>query len=278
MTKGESVAVLLLLFISLVVGLWPYKYPVNASADFSKLSAYVDSIDATDSVNKELPINSKRFRFNPNVASLDELLSLGFNKKIAKRILNYREKIGHFKSKEDLSKIYDMDTVLLSQLSDLIDLPNVKDEKKSFNFSVSENKNKPSKPLIEINSADSAAFESLPCIGAKLAVRIINYRQKLGGFVLLNQLKEVYGIDSNCLPDILNKLTIDIQAVKKIKVNSADLKTLSDHPYIGKYLAQNIVAYRNQHGKFSHESDLLKLKTIHADKLKKISPYLDFSQ
>lgn len=48
--------------------------------------------------------------------------------------------------------------------------------------------------FIDVNKADSAGFEKLYGIGPKLASRIVKYREWLGGFTHVEQVKEVYGI------------------------------------------------------------------------------------
>src|SRR3569833_3197280 len=51
--------------------------------------------------------------------------------------------------------------------------------------------------VIELNSADSAKLTELKGIGPSFARRIINYRNRLGGFINKEQLKEVYGMDDD---------------------------------------------------------------------------------
>lgn len=47
---------------------------------------------------------------------------------------------------------------------------------------------------VNINTASAAELESLPGIGQALARRIIEYRERFGGFQSIEQLKEVSGI------------------------------------------------------------------------------------
>jgi DNA uptake protein ComE-like DNA-binding protein len=49
-------------------------------------------------------------------------------------------------------------------------------------------------PEINLNTADSAALDAIPGIGAKTAIRILKYKSLIGQFVDKNQLRKVYGI------------------------------------------------------------------------------------
>lgn len=130
--------------------------------------------------------------------------------------------------------------------------------------------------VVEINSADTAQFIALPFIGSKLASRIVLFRNKLGGFVSTNQLKEVYGIQDSVVQKLLPFLTCNAGIVRKIKINTADAATLSSHPYIRWHNANILVNYRNQHGNYNSVSDLLRIDHIDTLLLSKIGPYLVF--
>jgi len=84
-----------------------------------------------------------------------------------------------------------------------------------------------SRAVLDINTADSADLEQLPGIGEKLSARIIKYREKLGGYIDVQQLKEVYGMtDSNylkCKGQL--KVSANFRPLK-IQVNRADYASL----------------------------------------------------
>lgn len=101
---------------------------------------------------------------------------------------------------------------------------------------------------IHINSADTLELQSLPGIGSFFAKNIVEYREKLGGFVKLNQLLEVYAFDSARLEMIESYLIIDTIETRKVKINHDDFKTILRHPYIEYEDVKKIVNYRESKG------------------------------
>jgi DNA uptake protein ComE-like DNA-binding protein len=133
----------------------------------------------------------------------------------------------------------------------------------------------PYKPkVIEINEADTSAFISLPGIGSKLAMRIVNFRDKLGGFYSVNQVAETYGVPDSTFQKIKPRLDCNIGAVKKININEADINQLKSHPYIKYALANVILNYRKQHGYFKSIDDIRQIDAITEEVFRKIAPYL----
>jgi competence ComEA-like helix-hairpin-helix protein len=125
----------------------------------------------------------------------------------------------------------------------------------------------------DINSADVNAFIALPGIGEKLAGRIINFRDKLGGFYAVEQVKETYGLPDSTFQMIRQYLKLNT-GVKKININTASKEDLKSHPYIRWNLANAIVEYRNQHGAFKTLEELKNIVVIDETTYKKTSPYL----
>ena len=127
---------------------------------------------------------------------------------------------------------------------------------------------------IELNSADSSDFMTLPQITPKLARTMVRFRDALGGYYSKTQLLEVYGMDSVCYNAIINKVTLDISKVEKININNATEKELTHHPYIHKKLAKAIYDYRKTNGSFSNSQELMKVDGIDEDKYAKLAPYI----
>ena len=127
---------------------------------------------------------------------------------------------------------------------------------------------------IELNTADSADFTTLPQVTPKLARTIVHFRDALGGYSSKTRLMEVYGMDSSCYKTIVTMVTIDTTKVEKLDINKATEKELSHHPYIHKKLAKAIYEYRKTNGPFLKIKDIVKVDGIDEEKCTKLAPYL----
>lgn len=127
---------------------------------------------------------------------------------------------------------------------------------------------------IDINKADSSEWMSLPGIGASYSRRIINFRNRLGGFYTIDQVGETFGLPDSVFQKIKPKLLLAGAEVRKININTATADELKSHPYIRYYIANVIVQYRTQHGKFSSVQDLKKIMAITDAVYNKMYPYL----
>ncbi|MCX6186682.1 MAG: helix-hairpin-helix domain-containing protein [Bacteroidetes bacterium] len=212
--------------------------------------------------------------FDPNTATNNELTALGFNEKNIKTIRNYQSKGGLFKKSDDLSKLYGVDKALLEKILPLVEIKNKNKPKESQDSRLdSFYKRKKVIEVVEINSADSETLVGLYRIGPSLASKIINYRIKLGGFLNLNQLTEIWGFDEDILYDLQDKIRIDQSKAKRLNLNNVDLETLKQHPYYKFKLSQAIINYRLQHGNFKSMSDLRNIRIVNDSIFKLISVY-----
>jgi DNA uptake protein ComE-like DNA-binding protein len=131
--------------------------------------------------------------------------------------------------------------------------------------------------ILDINEADSIELERLPAIGEKLSSRIIRYRERLGGFIQLSQLKEVYGLNDSAYQIIFPLLKIDKNyKPKQIDINKAEYIDLRKHPYTNNNFIKIVLAYRKLHGNFSGQVDLEKVEQIDKVLLDKLGPYLSY--
>lgn len=128
--------------------------------------------------------------------------------------------------------------------------------------------------VIDINSANAESFKQLYGIGEVLSKRIVAYRDKLGGFHRKEQLMEVYGINDSLYLSIHKKLTIKKKTIAKLNINTADLETLQNHPYISKTLAKQIFNYRSKINSFENIEEIKKMYEMNDSIYNKLYPYL----
>jgi competence protein ComEA len=212
------------------------------------------------------------FKFDPNSLNAEGWQKLGLREKTIKTILNYTSKGGRFRQTEDLKKIWGMPEGFYERVKDYVDIEKV-EEKESGDTKKDFRKFEKKNISIDINEADTTAWIALPGIGSKLAARIVNFREKLGGFYSVDQVGETFGLPDSTFQKIKTFLNGG-GSVKKININTLTKDELKTHPYIRWNLANAIVEYRNQHGKFLNIESIKNIAAINEDVFRKIAPYL----
>lgn len=242
--------------------------------DFGRINRQKRDLNgSSDDVNESGGDESKRelFYFDPNQISEGELLKLGIHKKVVTTLLRYTEKGGRFHKKEDLLKIYGMDTSIYEELEPFIRIgPQVHrdapDQILSFKDSIIR--------IIELNIADTNDLLPLKGIGPVLARRILKYRNILGGFAVKDQLLEVYGISRAVFQEISPVIEVDSTLVVKLNLNHSTYADLIRHPYFDQELTQAILNYRREHGSFHSVSLISREGIATEEEYQKILPYI----
>lgn len=193
-------------------------------------------------------------RFDPNTVDKSGLIKLGLSPKQAQVVLNYREKGGKFKDAGDFSRMYVISPKTYERVKEYISIEtdkadtiksdtvvNVKTYPASFN-------GYENRELLRLNTADSIDLISLPGIGPYYARKIIQYRERLGGFATKDQLLEIYGIDKERFDLFAERIDVDTNDVTKVDLKVATFEQLSGNPYIGGYVARAIIRYREKSG------------------------------
>ena len=225
------------------------------------------------------------FVFDPNTISDEEWKRLGVKEKAIVTINKYKAHGGVFKNPEDILKLYGLSDKLKKSL-----VPYVKIRERSQDVPLSQRRDsvkmrkeegyhsdfaRPVTRSIDINKADSADWERLPGIGSKLAARIVKFRERLGGFVSASQISEVYGIQDSVYQKI-RPMLVGGGEVEKLKINSAEERALSQHPYIQFKLARLLIQYKKAHGPLRGVDDLLAIAGFNSTDVEKLKPYLSF--
>lgn len=241
-----------------------YKIIVNEALrndDFKKLEHQYKEQKSKKSYKKKYYFNYINF---------DELVLNGIPKTDARKIIAQKETGLKVYTTEDLNKITNIDTSSISILRRILKFFPSRNYNKTNTIEFI--KNKPS--YVNLNTADSILLDEIKGIGMGTAKRILLYRDRLGGYTNLEQLKEVWGIDSTMFAVLKKNVFIEANTHQKININTADFATLSKHPYIGYKLAKIIVNYRTQHGNFSSTKDLLNIHVMNENIFSKIEMYI----
>ncbi|MGI2261936.1 ComEA family DNA-binding protein [Candidatus Cardinium hertigii] len=127
---------------------------------------------------------------------------------------------------------------------------------------------------LDINSTTAEPLLAIEGMTQPLALRILRYRDKLGGFIAVDQYKEVYGLSGRLRAKLIQRTTIlKKHPPKKLSLNQATFKRLAAHPYISYPMAQAIIDYRKRKGKFTTLRTIQTLPGYHPDWGKKVMPY-----
>lgn len=249
----------------------------SSAKDFKKMYGMTDSIYSSIEpfiridTKMALPVvkmtTRKLFYFDPNTASDSIFLCLGITEKQIRTIRNYQNKGGYFNTAADWLKMYSLSE---SQKREL--LPYIKVEKQAW--SASTTGISLTEPLIELNGTDSVELMKLPGIGTKLSKRIIKYRDLLGGYYTMDQLREVYGLNEQTIGLINRRIKVDSTKVQKIDLNFSDRYELSRHPYIGKDNALLIINFRTKYGNITDPSVLKDSMILKGKDYERLKPYL----
>jgi len=210
------------------------------------------------------------FEFDPNTAMADDWKKLGVQESVVHRVLKYRERGGRFREANDLKKIYGLPESTCNQLMPYVRIAsssgfqNMKTQQEVISRSIA----------IDINAAKEDEWKKLPGIGPGYARRIVNFREKLGGFYKIEQVAETYGLPDSLFKSIRNKLIFTGELYRFIDLNAATYEELTAHPYIDYRTAKLIVSYRREHGPFQSKEEMLKIVTIDSFKYDRVAPYI----
>ncbi len=167
-----------------------------------------------------------KFDFDPNTISYDSLLLVGIGKRAARNWTKYISNGGKFRIKNDIKKIYNLKEEDFNRIKNHLLLPDSIEASKSFATKKDFKKKYYAQTdlHIELNSCTADDLKKLNGIGEKLSKRIVKFRDKLGGFYSIEQLKEVYGLPLETYEKIKGYLTLDKNKIKKLKINIEDKK------------------------------------------------------
>ncbi len=288
----------LVLYLSSYIFNTPFEpYDADKQASIDSLE-WVKSHDtkgsaiSTKHTKRSRPRSSlKPFVFDPNTVTKEALEQMDLSERLIKQWINYRRKGGRFATAEEVGKLYAMDSATFVTLKPYIRFETVVDAKSSQKHTKIISQKRPkkvqidkkevvsisatTKPLhIGINTADSITLLQVKGIGPYYAGAIVKYRKRLGGYVDITQLMELYKMDKKRYALWCTSLYLDSLSVKQLSVNTATFKELLKHPYIDYNTTKYIINKRQKLGRFAALYQLKDDQMMPDSLYRKLLPYI----
>lgn len=240
------------------------------------LQAQIDSIkkEKVDDVPKIYP-------FNPNFITDYKGYKLGMSVTEIDRLLAFRKENKYINSPQEFQDVTKVSDSLLNAISPYFKFPDwVKNRREFSEYKKYDNKafaKKEKMIVIDINQATKEDLIKVYGIGEAISLRILKFKESLGGFVSMEQMNDIWGLSAEVIENLNMHFTVSASpTLKKIDINNASIQELSVFPYFKYPISKNIVTYRSMNGDLKNTEDLTKIKGLSIEKAKIIALYLDF--
>ncbi len=235
-----------------------------------------------DSLKQEkLDYVPKIYPFNPNFITDYKGYKLGMSVAEIDRLFAFRKQNKYVNSAKEFQAVTKVSDSLLNAISPYFKFPDWVNTKKEFKeYTKYDNTafaKKEKKAIIDINQATQEDFIAIYGIGEATSLRILKFKESLGGFVSMEQMKDIWGLSPEVIDNLNTHFKVsELPKLKKIDINNASIKELSEFPYFKYPISKNIVTYRSMNGDLKNIDDLTKIKGMSIDKANIIVLYLDF--
>ncbi|WP_291961517.1 ComEA family DNA-binding protein [Maribacter sp.] len=276
--KEERSGIFFFLFFLIAVQLGYYFYNKNtlsqaAPLQFeSGLQAEIDSLKILASIKDSVRI----YPFNPNFITDFKGYTIGMSVEEIDRLHKFRKKDKYVNSAKEFQDVTKISDSLLKALAPFFKFPEWTQGKRGKTFNTSTSNNKVDEIIWkDLNTATAEDLKTINGIGEKLSARIIKFRDRLGGFLIDDQLNDVYGLEPEVVERALERFKVLTKPnIIKINVNTATVEELSKLIYLQKYVAEGIVNYRNLNGSIKSLNELVEIDKFPAERINRIALYL----
>jgi len=277
--ERSGVFFLLLLIAVLLISYFGLSYyPLNDSASNFKVDEAnqrrYDSLVMVSNTANATNIKS----FNPNYISDYKGYTLGLSASQMDRLRKFRSQNKFVNSAQEFQAVTGVSDSLLNKVSPFFKFPDwVTKKQTKIKREASQKEMRYKVKVQDVNQATANDLRQINGIGEKLSARIIKFRDRLGGFLVNEQLYDVYGLE----PEVVDKALRRFQVlhppeVKKININTANIDELASLVYLRYDVAQNIVGYREENGAFTSLEDLFNVSEFPVNKIDRIRLYLSY--
>lgn len=221
------------------------------------------------------------FPFNPNTADSATLIKVGLKSWQVKNLLAYRRAGGRWKDAEDFKRLYGLSEEEYQRLRPYIQIPPPVREVYFTEHDRARQDSlyrlRPEKftelTVLDLNTVDTLTLRKIPGIGVGYSRSIVSYRQRLGGFVSVAQLKDIEG-----LPERIEEwFSVAEQVeVRTLSINKSDFKTLVRHPYLSYEQVKVITTHIRKYGPLRSWKDLQLYSEFTPQDFERLTPYFVF--
>ena len=238
-------------------------------------------IDSLESLQKKQPI--KLYPFNPNFITDYKGYKLGMSVVEIDRLFAFRKQNKYVNSAKEFQAVTGISDSLLATMAPYFKFPDWVNKKRLskpvfFSNTASERFSKKANIVVkDINQATQEDLIRIYGIGEAISLRILKFKESLGGFVSMEQMNDVWGLSPEVVQQLKTNFKISaLPNLKKIDINNATIKELAQFPYFKYNLAREIVIYRSMNGDIKNAGDLTKIKGMSNENANIIALYLDF--
>ncbi|MEZ2415855.1 ComEA family DNA-binding protein [Muriicola sp. E247] len=271
-SKQEKRGIFFLLF--LIASLQSGFYFVNLKSTREKepyftvdtlAQAFIDSVKASPAKNERLKLNP----FNPNFITDYRGYVLGISPEELDRLYAFRKTGRYIRTTEEFQAVTKISKELLGQVEPYFKFPRLRQRNKTRSGA-----DQISIPR-DLNSATARELQQISGIGPVLSSRIIRFRDRLGGFIVTEQLLDVYGLDREVAEKAMKMFQVfNAPEIRKINLNQAQVNELTGLVYLNQEIARKIVAYREELGRYDSIEQLTKIEDFPTDRIQRIKLYL----
>lgn len=127
---------------------------------------------------------------------------------------------------------------------------------------------------IELNGASQYELMTVKGIGPYYSRLITSYRDKIGGFMDVQQILEISGIQRDRAEAWLDQLYVDESLIRKMDLNAASFKQLAGLPVIGYKKAEIVKLFQKNNGDYKSVNDLVQVGVFEKEDIQFLSHYL----
>ena len=235
--------------------------------------------------------------FDPNIVDSLTLIGFGLKPWKVKNFLHYREAGKVFRSAEEMGDTYGWTAEDVERVASYVRVVEKYEKngrsEKNEKYGKDENHwkdgkrwderkdEKPERPSskfqtltkVDVNTADTALLRRIPGVGAKISEAIVKYRERLGGFHSVEQLREIKIVS----PELLEWMEVSsFSDIQKIHLNKASFQALNSHPYISYEQTKALLQYIRLYGDVKDEKTLVETGIFTKEEVEKLKPYIAY--